>query len=219
MKSFFHVEGIPGPGAVIYSAIVAKSPIMKDFYHEVAEEVLSRISTGRLLDIGTGPGYLPLEIGRNSQCIEVKAIDISSVMVEIARRNSQEMGLSARVEFLAGSAEKIPFEKGYFDLVVSTGSFHHWANPAKCLEEVYRVLKDGGEAWIYDPSRDVSREVRMEITNKYGWFLSSLFLGVVRLHSSISAKDLQKLYSSLGVNFSSKKVVDRGVYIKQELKK
>jgi ubiquinone/menaquinone biosynthesis C-methylase UbiE len=219
VKSLFKIEGIPRPGAIVYSAIVAKSHIMKDFYYEVAEEVLSKISAGRILDIGTGPGYLPLEIGRKSQGLEIKAIDISAAMVEIARRNSQEMGLSGRVEFLLGSAENIPFEPGYFDLVVSTGSFHHWANPEKCLAEIHRVLKNGGEAWIYDPSRDVSKEVRIEIRNKYGWFLSSLFLGVVRLHSSVSAKGVEKLLSSLDVSFSSKNVVNRGVYIKQELKK
>ncbi len=83
----FKIEGIPNPGAKVYSIIVARSPIMKDFYREVGEEVSSKTSSARMLDIGTGPGYVPLEIARGSQNLEIKAIDISSAMVRIASRN------------------------------------------------------------------------------------------------------------------------------------
>jgi ubiquinone/menaquinone biosynthesis C-methylase UbiE len=219
MKERFKIEGIPKPGAIIYSAIVAKSPVMEDFYHMVTEEVLSKISFGKILDIGTGPGYLPLEIGLRSQGIEIKAIDISPAMVEIAKQNSQKLGLSGRVEFLFGSAEKIPFEQGCFDLIVSTGSFHHWAQPKECLKEVYRVLKNGGEAWIYDLRRDITKEAKLEARKRYGWLLSSLFLYFVRLHSSVRAQEVQELLSSPELPFSSKGIADRGVILKQELKK
>jgi SAM-dependent methyltransferase len=33
---------------------------------------------------------------------------------------------------------------------VSTLSLHHWPEPAHGLAEIHRVLKPGGEAWIYD---------------------------------------------------------------------
>jgi ubiquinone/menaquinone biosynthesis C-methylase UbiE len=219
MKKLLRIEGIPKPGAIIYSAIVAKSPIMKDFYHMVAEEVLSKMSSGKILDIGTGPGYLPLEIGQRSQGIEIKAIDISPAMVEIAEQNSQKMGLSERVEFLFGSAEKIPFEQGYFDLIVSTGSFHHWAQPKECLKEIHRVLKNGGEAWIYDLRRDITKEAKLEARKRYGLLLSSFFLYIVRLHSSVRAQEVQELLSSPELPFSSKEIADRWIILKQELKK
>ena len=219
MKKLFKIEGIPKPGAIVYSAIVAKSPIMKDFYHMVAEEVLLKISSGRILDIGTGPGYLPLEIGQRSSGLEIKAIDISSTMVEIAKQNGQKMGLQERVEFLFGSAENIPFEEGHFDLIVSTGSFHHWAKPKECLKEIHRVLKNGGEAWIYDLRQDITKEAKLETRKRYGWLLSSLFLYIVRLHSSVRAQEVQELLSSPELNFSSKSVEDRGIILKQELKK
>lgn len=213
------IEGIPKPGAIVYSAIVAKSPIMKDFYHMVAEEVLLKISSGKILDIGTGPGYLPLEIAQRSSGLEIKAIDISSAMVEIAKKNSQEMGLQERVEFIFGSAENIPFEDGYFNLIVSTGSFHHWAEPKECLKEIHRVLKDGGEAWIYDLRQDITKKAKLETRNRYSWLLSSLFLYIVRLHSSVHAQEVQELLSSPELEFSSKRVEDRGIILKQELKK
>ena len=219
MKSLFKIEGIPSPGAKIYSIIVARSPIMKDFYHAVAEEVLSKISSGRILDVGTGPGYLPLEIAKSSQALEVRAIDISPAMVRIANENSHKMGLPGRVEFQFGSAASIPFEDGYFDLVVSTGSFHHWAKPKECLKEIYRVLKEGGEAWIYDMKRDIAEGDRIQLRKRYGWFLSFLFLNIVRLHSSVRSLDVQELLSSPELGFSSKRVEDIGIILKQQLTK
>ena len=72
----FRIEGIPNPGAKVYSIIVARSPVMKDFYREVTEEVSSKGSSGKILDIGTGPGRIPLEIARRSRNLEIEAIDI-----------------------------------------------------------------------------------------------------------------------------------------------
>ena len=34
---------------------------------------------------------------------------------------------------------------------------HSLKNPVKVLEEIYRVLKKGGEAWIYDPALIASK--------------------------------------------------------------
>jgi len=122
------IQGIPGPGAKIYTKFVAGNLITQDFYREITAEIASKVSSGKILDIGTGPGYIPIEVARASQNAEIKAIDISSAMVMIARRKAEEAGLSQRVQFEYGSAEHIPYGDGYFDLVVSTLSFHHWAN-------------------------------------------------------------------------------------------
>jgi len=59
--------------------------------------VFSRISSGRILDVRTGPGYLPLEIAKRSQNLEIIGIDISFAMVKIARGNAENMGLSESV--------------------------------------------------------------------------------------------------------------------------
>ena len=47
----FKIEGIPKPGAIVYSTIVARSQFARDFYREVSEEVCSKAASGRILDI------------------------------------------------------------------------------------------------------------------------------------------------------------------------
>lgn len=219
MKKLLKIEGIPDLAAKVYSLIARKSPLLRDFYKEVAEEVRSKISSGRILDVGTGPGYLPLEIAKRSQSLEIIGIDISSAMVKIASRNAENMGFSGRVMFQLGNAASLPFEDGHFDFVVSTVSLHHWLRPAECLKEIYRVLKDNGEAWIYDIRRDTPEEVNAQVRRKYGWFLSFLFLKIVRAHSSVTLRGIEEILSSPEVGFSKKSVEDKGVILKLRLLK
>jgi ubiquinone/menaquinone biosynthesis C-methylase UbiE len=42
------------------------------------------------------------------------------------------------------------FPEGSFDLVVSTLSMHHWADPTAGLSEIGRVLRPGGRALVWD---------------------------------------------------------------------
>ena len=215
----FKIEGISNPEAKVYSKIVARSPFMKDFYREVAEEVSSKVSSEKILDIGTGPGYVPLEIARKSQNLEIKAVDISPAMVRIASKNAEDAGLSGRVQFQYGSAESIPFGDGYFDLIISTISFHHWAKPKECLKEIHRVLKNNGEAWIYDLRRDPTKEARAQLRNRYGRFLSFLVLYFVRPHSSVKLQDFREVIPLSGIGFSENSIEDRGIILKLRLLK
>lgn len=213
------IEGIPSLGAKAYSLIARKSPFLKDFYKEVAEEVCLKISSGKILDVGTGPGYLPIEIARRSQNLEIIGIDVSPTMVNIASRNAEKTGLSKNVRFQIGSAASLPFKDGYFDFVVSTGSFHHWLKPIECIKEIYRVLKENGEAWIYDIRRDTTEEVNTVLRKRYGWFLSFLLLNIIRAHSSVILREAEEILSSPEIGFSKKRVEDKGVMLKLRLLK
>lgn len=214
MRKSLKIEGIPYLGAKVYSLIARKSPLLRDLYKEVADEVCSGIEYGRILDVGTGPGYLPFEIAKKSRSIEIIGIDISTAMVKIASRNAENMGFSERVRFQFGNAASIPFEDEYFDFVVSTVSFHHWSNPIECIKEIYRVLKANGEAWIYDIRRDTTKDVNAQVRNKYGWFLSFLFLNIVRTHSSVIMREVEEIISSPEIGFSKRGVEDKGVILK-----
>jgi ubiquinone/menaquinone biosynthesis C-methylase UbiE len=217
--SFLNIEGIPGPGAKIYSTVVAKSKIINDFYRDVAIEVTTKLSAGTILDIGTGPGYVPIDIARESSSLEVKAIDISPAMVAIASKNAQKAGLERRVQFKFGSAEKIPFEDKSFDLIISTLSFHHWARPEKCFQEIHRALKPGGEAWIYEIRQDVPEEAKQQLRKSYGWFLTFLVLYVVRLHSSVKLQRFKELCTVCKDNFSKIETEEKGITMKLRMVK
>ena len=47
-------------------------------------------------------------------------------------------------EFIVGSADKLPYPDGSFDIVACSQSFHHYPYPEKAMLEAKRVLKPGG---------------------------------------------------------------------------
>lgn len=76
--------------------------------------------------------------------------------VEIARKNASEA--KVRVQFQRGNASRMPFESGQFDYIVCRAALKNFSEPVAAIEEMYRVLKPGGEALIVDLRRDASPE-------------------------------------------------------------
>ena len=147
------IEAIPTPGAIIYNAIVKKMLSKQEL--EFAKEILQKIKEGVLIDIGSGTGFLSIGIAKNTPNLKVYGIDLSKKMIEIASANAKNL---KNIRFKHANAENLPFRDESVDLIVSTGSFHHWKHPIKVYNECYRVLKKNAEAWIYDGCSDLPSE-------------------------------------------------------------
>ena len=126
------------------------------------------MKSGKILEIGPGPGYLSIEIAKIGH-YQITGLDISETMIEIAKRNAQEAGVE--VEFRLGNAGNMPFQDNTFDFVVSSGSLHHWKEPVNVFNEVHRVLKANGEALIGDVRKDASKEEIDKIAKKIDSFI------------------------------------------------
>ena len=170
-------ESIPYPFSRLYRAL-SGARIFQDFYRIVAGQVVEKLPAGRVLDVGTGPGRLPIMIAKAGKLLQVAGVDTSADMVKIATEAARQAGVK-NVSFRQGNAAALPFPDAEFDLVVSTLSFHHWKQPEQALDEVYRVLREGGEAWIYDVPRKLDPVAWAYLQRKYGPLRAWLF----RLHS------------------------------------
>jgi len=166
IKQFISKEGIEGYFAEKYDKF-AKATLIKE-YKEIAGLVVQRLKSGKILEIGPGPGYLSIEIAKIGH-YQITGLDISETMIEIAKRNAQEAGVE--VEFRLGNAGNMPFQDNTFDFVVSSGSLHHWKEPVNVFNEVHRVLKANGEALIGDVRKDASKEEIDKIAKKIDSFI------------------------------------------------
>lgn len=172
-------EAIPLPGAIIYNALPAK--ILRGPEKRIALEIIDRIERGILVDLGSGTGYLSIEIARRAPELKVYGIDLSKAMVRIARRHAQTAKVR-NVRFELCNAAELPFEDDSIDFIVSTGSLHHWRKPVKVLNESYRVLKSGKEAWIYDGCPDMPEEEAGKLAKKYGFLHYRILRGLQAIH-------------------------------------
>jgi ubiquinone/menaquinone biosynthesis C-methylase UbiE len=119
---------------------------MQLYYHEVALDMAGRISQGRLLDVGTGPGRLLHEVHDLNPNLELYGLDISAAMLKLARRNLSGIAVDLR----QSDVRQTGYPNEYFDLVVSTGSFYLWSQPEDGLQEIHRILKDGACAYLFE---------------------------------------------------------------------
>ncbi|PMR87590.1 SAM-dependent methyltransferase [Xanthomonas arboricola pv. juglandis] len=102
---------------------------------------------GRLLDLGCGAGHVSFQLA--PLMAEVVAYDLSADMIELVASTAAGRGLT-QVRTVQGAAERLPFETGSMDAVVSRYSAHHWSDLGQALREVRRVLRPGGIAAFVD---------------------------------------------------------------------
>lgn len=113
------------------------------------------ITKGRALEIGPGPGYLGLEWLKANEASSLVGVEISADMIEVARRNAQDYGLTGRAEYLQGSGDQLPLPEASMDAVFTAGSLHEWENPGGTFLEMWRVLRPGGILFLSDLRRDM----------------------------------------------------------------
>jgi SAM-dependent methyltransferase len=106
----------------------------------VVEPLLDAAEVGaktRVLDLATGPGYAAAAAAaRGATAV---GLDVAGEMVALARR------LHPRLEFVQGSAERLPFADGSFDAVVGNFLILHVGRPERAAAETARVLAPGGK--------------------------------------------------------------------------
>ncbi len=97
--------------------------------------------SGRLLDVGCGPGVLAIML---ADCFaEVIALDPDAEMLDAGARRAVDAG-AANIRWVQALAEDIPtLNLGWFKLVTFGQSFH-WTDRERVAEAVYDILEPGG---------------------------------------------------------------------------
>ena len=133
-----------GPIASAYatSAVHAAGPDLRRLV------VAARLDgSQRVLDLGCGAGHTALAVARRAA--EVVAVDVTPEMLAVARRLARECQIT-NVTYRRADAARLPFAAASFDIVTSRYSAHHYADPARALAEVARVLRPGGTFLLAD---------------------------------------------------------------------
>jgi demethylmenaquinone methyltransferase/2-methoxy-6-polyprenyl-1,4-benzoquinol methylase len=106
----------------------------------------------RVLDIGCGTGLLTLACARRGA--QVTGIDISPLMLDIARQKAKEAGLEDHITLMEMSAIELDekFEAGSFDTIMSSLAFSELSEDEQrfVLRQCPRLLVDGGRLAVTD---------------------------------------------------------------------
>lgn len=102
-----------------------------------------------LLDLGSGNGLMVPEAIKLVE--HYSGIDISKSLINIAKKRYSPLIKTGQVDFRVGDARKLPYKSNSFNLIISYAVLHHLPgedNRKKVFQEIFRVLKPGGEARI-----------------------------------------------------------------------
>ena len=112
----------------------------------------------RVLDIGTGTGLQLRAIHECQPAAELFGLDLSAASIEAARNALKDL----EVDLRAGTIAAAPYEDDFFDVVTCNASMSYWEDLRKCFDEIYRILRPGGRALLFEPHQDIDIDAALE---------------------------------------------------------
>jgi demethylmenaquinone methyltransferase/2-methoxy-6-polyprenyl-1,4-benzoquinol methylase len=141
----------------------------------------------KALDLCCGTGDIALGLARKGS--EVTGLDFSERMLEIARERQTKAGTGfARMQFVSGDAQNLPFPDGTFDIVTIGYGLRNLASWEMGLQEMKRVAKPGGRLVILEfgkPDNAVWRAIYEAYLKLFSPALGLVFCGDSAAYSYI----------------------------------
>jgi ubiquinone/menaquinone biosynthesis C-methylase UbiE len=103
-----------------------------------------------MLDIGTGPGHIPIMICERIADAFIVGVDLAEHMLARAMRRRLASPYADRLDFHVADAKGLAYADASFDVVLSNTILHHIPNPRDLLAGAKRMLKPGGVLLIRD---------------------------------------------------------------------
>lgn len=161
---------IQGP---IYNRLIFKAA--SELYQRFIREI-NVPEKAKVLDVGSGPGFLTLLLAKEKPTVSVVGIDYSPTQV----RAANHLRIRNRIyncSFRQTDAINIPFPDASFTIVISVGSIKHWPDGKRGLQEIQRVLIANGSSFIAEADRDATKEEIYRFASRFtAWYVWNPFM-------------------------------------------
>jgi ubiquinone/menaquinone biosynthesis C-methylase UbiE len=146
----------PEPPPWAYARL-ARGSLMRLIYRLFVGDLTKAVPLNtRVLDVGTGPGYLLGYLSQARPDLSLWGLDFAEAMIRRGKPLQAALAPQNPPHWLVADACSLPFPERAFGQVVATFSFHIWPCPVAGLQELRRVLAPGGQAWVYELRREAS---------------------------------------------------------------
>lgn len=128
--------------------------IIRDDRHlNVLLDMIQKKKHHRILDVGTGTGYLAFPLAKVYPDSIVYGLDIAGNIVAKNNELAKQYGIN-NIEFKTFDGINYPFEEETFDIIVTRFAFHHFPNIVDTIQQFKKMLVKGGTILISDPMKN-----------------------------------------------------------------
>jgi cyclopropane fatty-acyl-phospholipid synthase-like methyltransferase len=129
-------------------------------------EYFPDFSDGHVLDLGCGPGDIPIRFAQAFPSCRITAVDASEPMVRLAEETVQRVGLSGRITFRSERFQDLA-GTNIVDAAISNSLLHHVPNPLQFWHKLRLTVKPGSPVLVMDLLRPESPEAAQAIVDQY----------------------------------------------------
>ncbi len=192
-----------------YSRNRQKYTSTDQYLFEVLSEITLKDKT--VLDYGCGDGSYSFMFEQHDTK-QVFGFDISQEMIAIAHNKLAIYKKDARIQFIVGDGNSLPYADNTFDIVVANFVLVHFDDLQKYLQEVRRVLKDGGYfvATINCADVDGVRPASVRLGNDANVIMKVFLRSDASLQADLNAEGFTIMEYKI-INNADASVMDSGV--------
>ena len=168
------------------------SEIRADLAEKLAD-MLALQGDEQVLDVATGTGRVARPVAKRLKTGRVVGVDEALAMLDVGHRHKDPVPVYCQS---AGKADALPFASNTFDRAFVSFSLHHFGNPSGVVQEVLRVLKNGGRFVVLDPVIEEAKDsVDVALEAKINQVFRRTHGDNFRFHTATS---IQRLLSKAG---------------------
>jgi SAM-dependent methyltransferase len=123
--------------------------------------------TGRILDLGCGPGDISLRFAARYPACTVTGVDGSAAMIRLANRRRAIDAAGDRVAFVEGSIPGAPIPAVRYAAIISNSLLHHLHRPQVLWETVASYADPDTRIYVVDLRRPQSTDMARRLVEEY----------------------------------------------------
>ena len=158
--------------------------------------------TGLILDAGTGTARIPILICQQCPQWQIIGIDLAQNMLLVGSKNVEQAGLQKQIALEIVDSKHLPYQDGYFEMVISNSLVHHLPDPLPFFLEINRVLKPNGAIFIRDLIRPANTAITNAIVDSIGTDYDEHQKTLLRdsLNAAFTLDEVNELMQKTGLN-------------------
>jgi 2-polyprenyl-3-methyl-5-hydroxy-6-metoxy-1,4-benzoquinol methylase len=129
-------------------------------------EYFPEFTEGHVLDLGCGPGDIPVRLARALSSCRITGVDASEPMIGLAGMAVKQAGLADRITFRCERFQAVSLVEPA-DAAVSNSLLHHVPNPLQFWYRLRQLVKPGSPVLVMDLLRPDSPEEAQDIVDRY----------------------------------------------------